>query len=350
MTGYEPYDDEIAAALRTATRPVRSEPAVEQIATRARQLRLRRRAVRATGAAGLGVLAVSAVALGLPVAIWDRTAGMDVTSGGASLCAGAVIRDESASRQSPADVPPELRLLWSADAADNPTHGSIAILDGLSCESPASVKLVDVEAGHVVRTVEVSGPQQSVVYPGAGWTEIEAGADVEMFTGGDQVWAAKLIGEEQHLVVHAGGLSTDEVAAIVAVARVDASGVDLAGWDGVVGMDHVVESGPGAAPSRVRLGLWHVESADARLEVHAGGGGADIWETAAVGFQVVDVNGRPGFLFDQGGKPDSALWWSPNDEVRALLHSTTSDPVEIARTVRPVDVDDERLADVDWPG
>lgn len=357
------HDDSLARALHDL--PTGAQRTLESIEQRARSIRNRRHtAIAGTALVTAGLIALPAVAQFDDPRTSDSPPATTVTAGEPEPqdCES----DDSARGEALAldQVPDRLRLLWDDQAAPPPEEASSVVISDPEViermrydhcqaagtyESPfATTGVFTFDGGLITRVVTISGPFDEPYVDSGDTRTLDSAAGtiiiVEPGTNDTRLfqahWPAAGGGYWSAWVQGAMPLDAELVELAESVRLSDGS-IDLGSWSGAEGArvwDY--DSEPFGVPDPTLM-RYEIHGSVSLIATHEGS--ANMTWSLKGGVEpgeVVDVNGNPGVL--SGTK----LRWSTADGVLVELSGADGDELlDIARTVGPVQPDDERLVE-----
>lgn len=362
------FDERLSDALRDL--PTGAQRPVAAIERRARAIRHRRRAA----IAGVAVVAAGAVALpplGDLTGVTSQQPELDLAPATTQQLPYCDSWESSAEGRylELDEVPDHLRLLWDDEVAGPPheadlvdfseAEGIIGRTWPTECVVPdtstpsagwAAATVLDVEENFVIRRVQVFGPHDDTP-PEAPDDDREVDTSVGPLTiierrdGWLEAWWPAEDGRYWTAWIR-GDMSDDELIELAESVRLEGDAVELGTWSGADRATYLRHSGDERIHDE-SLSSFDVRGSGIQLRAAAGHNEDDLWEQVEVGDQFVDVNGSRGLL-KRG--PSEELHWVTADGVLVSIFYTGRDGqqvlLDIARSVRPVPTDDERLTAV----
>lgn len=356
-------DNALRAALAAATDTIEPSAGFAERVMAGGRRRLRRR--RAAVASSTAVAAAAVIAAAPPVFGRFSTSpeAEPEPRSGADECA------EGYADQLPVEeLPTDVRLLWSDEAGGDAVTGYSRW--ERSCGYP-ELMLTDIDDGAIARYVLISGPEQlgfnvpaadeaAPLDPGTpSTTPSNASASGSAPAGfafhpqqkGDvprpdyrmATWPVP----GGQLRIEAEGFTEDELRELAAAVTLEDGAVVIDDeWAETADVEYV----EGTDTSLATRADWTVEGSQVALYV-VESPASGFWGWGHIGDPVVEVNGEPALLKEDGAKlggfPGSLIVWSPADGVIAELSVAEGlDPVQVAESVQPVAVDDPRLQPV----
>jgi hypothetical protein len=251
-----------------------------------------------------------------------------------------------------ADVPDEMRLLWSDDAAPAPTvafatdqarRAEVLCEDG--CPLPPGIGLVLVEEGLVTQKIDIV----RAATPPPPSRLLEAGGiaiNVQRLTGrGHYAWWTN--GGADFSLFAEPELSDDELAELAAATHFRDGSIDISTWNRA-GEFYFTGWAPDKSATNGMLG-YRAEAGSLSLDERSTHQISNIWNLALLGNHVIEINGNPALVGAEKESGYTSVRWVPATGVEASLSAPTAEIsgpdalVQIAETITPVPADDPRL-------
>jgi hypothetical protein len=254
-----------------------------------------------------------------------------------------------------ADVPDQMRLLWSDNAATAPTvafatdqarRAEVLCEDG--CPLPPGIGLVLVEEGLVTQKIDIV----RAATPPPPSRLLEAGGiaiNVQRLTGrGHYAW---WVNDDVDFSMFAElELSDDDLAELAAATRLQDGSIDISAWSRA-GDFHITGWAPDKSATNGML-EYRVQSRDLTLNVTSSHEGSNVWNLARLGDTVVDIDGFPALVGVAEDEALTSVRWLPATGVEASLWMPTTETTDaseligIAGTITPVLPNEMRLSQV----